>query len=88
MVNVGESLVAIGFGTNSIFKKPQSVSKEALAYYNTLKSAELQLEKKQLGVKYYIKPTKLVLQSIFMSIQKLINKSKKSSKKVPKLAAT
>lgn len=87
MVNVGESLVNIGFGTINI-DRPLSTHKENLLYYNKLKNAELQLEKKQLGVKYYIKPTKLILKSIFAMISNMIKKSKWPSKKVPKLATT
>lgn len=86
MVNVGESLVAVGFGTIENTEK-SIMNKETVAYFNKLKNAELQLEKKQLGLKYYIKPTKLVLNSMYKNISKVISRSKAmTSKKVPKAA--
>lgn len=87
MVNVGESLVGVGFGTIENISKPLT-SKEAQVYFSKLKNADLQLQKKQLGLKYYIKPTKLVLHSMFVMINEAISKRRVSSKKVPKAAAT
>lgn len=84
-MNVGESLVAIGFAT---IEKPLKTD-NSVDYCKKLETAENQALRKRLGLKYYIKPTKQALVFIKSSISDLIKKlEKQSSQKVPKVAVS
>lgn len=86
-MNVGESLVSIGFGT--IVETPlKTDDKYWINYYNKLKRAEAYALRQKLGLKYYVKPTKEMLSFIGRKVNGLIKKAvaKSSAAKVPKLS--
>lgn len=60
-VNIGEKLLKIGFATREDIPKPLSDNSKYLKYYKILQNAENYALRKQLGLKYYIKPTKEVI---------------------------
>lgn len=76
-VNVGESLVSIGFGTiaNSILKTDD---KYWTNYYKKLKKAEAYALRKKLGIKYYVNPTRQVLTTFAKKVEELIKKASKT----------
>ncbi|XP_022911912.1 protein C3orf33 homolog [Onthophagus taurus] len=91
MLDLGSSLVQIGFA--KVVEKPLSKKDPDYGYYMKLKNAEEIALKKQMGMKYYIKPTKLILLTIWTQLEKIIRKMLQSSsrnqkalsnKKVPK----
>lgn len=74
-INLGESLVSIGFAT--VIDKPLKTDDKYVSYYNGLKQAEQYALRKKLGIKYYIKPTKQILATIVKRISKLLNNTAK-----------
>lgn len=88
IINVGESLVSVGFGMLGTVEIPLTTSTAYNKYYNRLKVAEAYAIRKKLGIKYYIKPTKSILAKLGKKINKLIvSQTQKPSVNVPKLAA-
>ncbi|CAG9765282.1 unnamed protein product [Ceutorhynchus assimilis] len=70
LLNVGESLVKIGFAqlapTHSLAQDPA-----LLSYFKKLQAAESVALRNQLGLKYYIKPTKAALRSLARNLTNL-----------------
>lgn len=86
-VNIGESLVSIGFAT--VIDKPLKTDDKYVAYYNGLKQAEAYALRKKLGIKYYIKPTKQAILTIAKKISKLLNDTtKQKTVNLSKVAVT
>lgn len=87
VINVGESLAGIGFGAVEDIEKQLEKNREYITYYNKLKASETKALKKKMGVKYYIKPTKMAFQAFSQKIKTLITKAR-PTKIVPKVALT
>lgn len=85
-MNLGESLVSIGFGSivdNSL----KTDDKYWANYYRKLKKAEAYALRKKLGIKYYINPTRQVLSLFGKKVEDLIRKAAKTkSTNVAKVA--
>lgn len=76
-VNVGESLVSIGFGS-IIDNTLKTDDKYWINYYNKLKKAEAYALRKKLGIKYYVNPTRQVLSTFGRKVEELIRKAAKT----------
>lgn len=74
-VNLGESLVAIGFATTADLPGASLSFPECATYYKKLINAEKYALHKKLGVKYYIKPTKSVLLKFVKFLSNLVPKT-------------
>lgn len=61
---MGEHLVKIGFGSMEAIRPPLSEDPAFLTYYSRLKVAEKQWMRKQLGLRYYVKPTREMLETL------------------------
>ncbi|GJQ80166.1 hypothetical protein Trydic_g23744 [Trypoxylus dichotomus] len=90
VIDLGVSLVSIGFG--SLIESPIGKKDKDYKYYTQLISARENALRKEMGLKYYIKPTKLVLSSISQQLRfiaSLLSKRllKKTSTNVPKTIA-
>lgn len=77
IVNLGESLISIGFGS-IIDKTLKTDDKYWADYYKKLKKAEAYALRKKLGIKYYISPTRQVLTSFGKRVEDLIRKAAKT----------
>ncbi|XP_017777061.1 PREDICTED: uncharacterized protein LOC108563029 [Nicrophorus vespilloides] len=88
-VNVGESLVSIGFGTVQPFEAGSNITK--MVYLARLRSAEKVALKRQMGFNYYVKPTKEILIKLSKRLNELIRETAKKQLdklNVPKIALT
>lgn len=81
LLNVGESLVKIGFAQTVSIQSPLLEDTQLLSYYKKLQAAENYALRKQLGLKYYIKPTKKSLQRLLKNLTNLSSVLTKSTKK-------
>lgn len=84
-MDIGESLVAIGFG--NVIEKPLKTDPADVSYFNKLKAAEERALKKRLGIRYYIKPTKMFVLKLASKITQWLNSTQKQ-KPTKKLAVT
>ncbi|KAG5888624.1 hypothetical protein JTB14_022640 [Gonioctena quinquepunctata] len=88
-LNLGEKLVKIGFASPEVIEKPLSEDNIYLKYYNLLQKAEKYAQHKQLGLKYYIKPTKKAVSDLYELLLFLskysYNALNKGIHKMPKL---
>ncbi|KAJ8973522.1 hypothetical protein NQ317_014247 [Molorchus minor] len=86
-INIGENLVKIGFGLPENIEKPFTDDPSFLAYYNSLKRAQKYAIRKQLGLKYYVQPTKEVLVYLYRILSNrlsyLANRISRQAPKVP-----
>ncbi|CAH1114978.1 unnamed protein product [Psylliodes chrysocephalus] len=82
LINVGESLIKIGFALPEPIRKPLSEDSTFLKYYALLINAEKYAQRKQMGLKYYIIPTKRILSK---SLERLIALFHITKAKVPKM---
>ncbi|XP_028139775.1 uncharacterized protein LOC114333970 [Diabrotica virgifera virgifera] len=82
IINIGESLVKIGFALPEHIEKPLSEDPFFLRYYGLLLKAEKVALRKKLGLKYYIIPTKKVAKQLNELFLSLFVRTKES---VPKL---
>lgn len=74
-INLGESLVAIGFATTADLQGTSLSFPECATYYNKLLNAEKYASHKKLGIKYYIKPTKSILLKFVKFLSNLVPKT-------------
>jgi len=80
---VAQSLIEIGFGK---LDRQCLDNATQFTYINTLKAAENRALRKEMGIKYYVKPTKLILISIANKLGRLMDKIKRNQTlKVPKV---
>lgn len=77
IVNLGESLVSIGFGS-IIDNTLKTDDKYWANYYKKLKKAEAYALRKKLGIKYYVTPTRQVLSLFGKKVEELIRKAAKT----------
>jgi len=73
-INVGESLISVGFGAIEL---DNITNKLHTKYINKLRYAEDRALRREMGMKYYVKPTKLIIISVIKSINNMIQKTKK-----------
>lgn len=85
MLNVGEKLLKIGFGQTTPVLPPLSQDPTFLIYYKRLQAAEDFALRKKLGFKYYVKPTKDALGTLFKNLADLTRKARKEIKNVPRM---
>ncbi|KAJ8963319.1 hypothetical protein NQ318_018788 [Aromia moschata] len=83
-VNIGENLVKIGFGVTENIEKPLTEDPDFLLYYKRLQQAQKYAVRKQLGFKYYLKPTKNALISVMKTLNHLLKQLPKFPDKVHK----
>ncbi|KAJ3648948.1 hypothetical protein Zmor_014696 [Zophobas morio] len=88
VINVGESLVKIGFGQVTKVDKSMSNDRNYLTYCSRLQAAENYALKKKLGAKYYIKPTTDALTSLAKSFRRLAFDLYRHIIQIPKLPAS
>ncbi|KAL1505660.1 hypothetical protein ABEB36_005170 [Hypothenemus hampei] len=80
-LNVGESLLKIGFGLTEPVLPPLSADPKFVTYYKRLQAAENYALRKKLGFKYYIKPTKNALANLYNHLNNLSKSLTKTTKK-------
>lgn len=73
----------IGFATREVIPKPLSDDSNYFKYYRLLYNAENYALRKQLGLKYYIKPTREIIVFLFEKITALTIASSKTIAKLP-----
>ncbi|XP_018572144.1 uncharacterized protein LOC108911644 isoform X1 [Anoplophora glabripennis] len=83
LVNIGESLVRIGFGATENNEKALVEDRLRSHYYNQLRNAELYALRKRLGLRYYIKPTKKVLTTLGIYLYVLLGKTYQKISNLP-----
>ncbi|EFA07234.1 uncharacterized protein LOC659618 [Tribolium castaneum] len=88
VVNVGESLVRIGFGQVVDVDKPISSDRTFLAYYHRLQGAEKYAKRKKMGLKYYINPTKSALVLAAKSLNSMVLSTYRHIVHIPKMPAS
>lgn len=92
LLNVGETLLRIGFGQVEPVKPPLSLDPSFIIYFKRLQAAEHFALRQKLGFKYYIKPTKKAIQNLIKQLQELSKTlpetAMKSFKRVSKLSPT
>ncbi|XP_066247174.1 protein C3orf33 homolog [Euwallacea similis] len=91
-LNVGESLLKIGFGQTEPVMPPLSLDPKFLSYYKRLQAAEKVALRKKLGLKYYVKPTKNALTILYKSLNELSKNLTKTAykklKTIPQFSST
>lgn len=78
-INVGEQLLKVGFATREEIPRPLSNDSKYFSYYRILHKAEHFALRKQLGLKYYVKPTKDI---IYLLLEKFLAFTIFASKKM------
>ncbi|CAH2007258.1 unnamed protein product [Acanthoscelides obtectus] len=88
VLNVGESLLKIGFAVTEHPTKPLSEDPSYLTYYHRLQSAENYALRQKMGLRYYIAPTRELIFKLYswlnILIDRLIKQITKTLPKVPK----
>jgi hypothetical protein len=84
-INLGESLVKVGFGNVADIEKPISTDRNFLMYYNRLQVAENYARRKELGVKYYIRPVSAFVTDIVKSFNSMLYATYRHIIQIPKM---
>ncbi|RZC32443.1 uncharacterized protein BDFB_003161 [Asbolus verrucosus] len=87
-INIGESLVRVGFGQVVDIDKPISKDRTYLTYCNRLQVAENYALRKKLGMKYYMKPAKAVLIYIAKNLNKFMLNTYRQIIQIPKMSTS